>query len=50
MSGLAADEPEIAHAILLNGCVNFESQIADYAPKTVKLRDQLYTAQAPDSH
>ena len=42
MSGLAADVPEIARAVLQNGCDNFSTQLASYIPQELTLKDQLY--------
>ena len=42
MSGLAADVPEIARAVLQNGCDNFSAQLASYIPQELTLKDQLY--------
>lgn len=46
MSGLAADEPDLAHAILLSGCDNFIVQ-AETPPQRLTLKDQLYALPSP---
>lgn len=43
MTGLATDEPGIAKAILLSGCDSFSRQLATYTPRSILLKDQLYS-------
>lgn len=43
MSGLAADVPDIAKSMLVNGCNNFAAQISNYSAQHTTLQDQLYS-------